>query len=73
MKYRGNNNLIGQAFSQLNVLEYVGNSKWKCQCSCGNIIYIKTTSLTSGKIKSCGCLKRISSPRNYGPKKDLTN
>jgi hypothetical protein len=76
MEYKGNNSLIGQVFNQLTVLEYTGDSKWKCQCSCGNITYVKTASLKSGKTKSCGCLRgknTIGNTRNYGPKQDLTN
>jgi hypothetical protein len=42
MEYKGNNSLIGQVFNQLTVLEYTGDSKWKCQCSCGNITYVKS-------------------------------
>lgn len=37
-----------------------GRVIWKCQCDCGNICYIDTHSLSSNKVKSCGCL------RSYG-------
>lgn len=30
---------------------------WKCLCRCGNIHLVSTKLLTSGKTKSCGCLK----------------
>lgn len=30
---------------------------WKCQCKCGNIVYVPTGYLTSGHTKSCGCIK----------------
>ena len=55
--------LIGQKFGRLTVLEYAGKipkycnaNLWKCQCECGNITYVTTSSLQSGHTKSCGCL-----------------
>lgn len=35
MEYKGKNNLIGQKFDKLKVLEYNGEGKWLCQCECG--------------------------------------
>lgn len=75
-EYKGKNNLIGQHFNKLTVLEYSGDSKWKCQCDCGNIVQVRTASLTTGKTKSCGCLRGQNlknNTRNYKPKEDLTN
>lgn len=31
---------------------------WDCECDCGNTIAVRTDCLTSGDVKSCGCLKR---------------
>ena len=28
---------------------------WKCQCDCGNIIEVRSNSLTTGNTSSCGC------------------
>ena len=67
--------LTGKIFGQLTVIEYVGDGRWKCKCTCGNETLVKTTALNSGKTKSCGCLRgkhTINNTRNYGPKKDLT-
>lgn len=55
--------ITGQRFNRLIVLEYVGNSNqrnalWKCRCDCGNFTVLKTTTLRKGKTKSCGCLQR---------------
>lgn len=50
--------LVGRAFGELTVLEYVGNYKWMCKCSCGNTKQIRGSDLTSGRTKSCGCLKK---------------
>lgn len=31
------------------------HSTWECECACGNKVIIRTSSLTSGSTKSCGC------------------
>lgn len=65
-------NLKGKKFGRLTVIEFdeeatkekrqtsptQKNSWWKCQCDCGNIVSVASTSLTSGQTQSCGCLKR---------------
>lgn len=33
-----------------------GKTIWKCQCKCGNIIYLPTDKITTGHTKSCGCI-----------------
>ena len=52
--------LTGQMFGNWKVLEYIGNSMWKCECQCENhtIKNIHTYSLRTGNSKSCGCKKR---------------
>ncbi len=75
MEYKGKNNLIGQKFGKLKVLEYNGEGKWLCQCECGKQSNVKTNSLKSGKTKSCGCLKGQNTKQNLrhtGPRKDIT-
>ena len=55
-------NLSGQIFGKLTVLSATdmrtnaGNQIWKCQCECGNVVYISTNHLQTGNTKSCGCL-----------------
>ena len=53
--------LEGKRFEKLLVIEELpainGESRWKCQCDCGNIIEATGWHLTSGKISSCGCLR----------------
>lgn len=69
------NDLTGQKFNMLTVIEYAGNSSWKCQCDCGNITIVKTSSLHNNTTKSCGCLRGQNTKgntRNMGPKEDLT-
>lgn len=46
----------GDKVNRLYLLKY-NNGKWQCSCECGNIIKVKTNSITSGNTKSCGCLK----------------
>jgi len=47
----------GQQFGQLTALEYVGNRKWLCKCTCGNETSVRNTYLLSGHTRSCGCLR----------------
>lgn len=49
--------LTGQRFGRLEVLEYVGNRKWKCLCDCGKHKIVDARHLKDGHSKSCGCLK----------------
>lgn len=44
----------GQTFTDWTVKEYLGNSKWLCQCSCKKLKAIDGQSLRVGKSKSCG-------------------
>jgi len=54
--------LSGQTYGRWTVLQRVRNSEagvtmWLCECSCGTQRPIKGHLLTSGRSKSCGCLK----------------
>ena len=46
--------ITGMKFNEWTVLEFAGNKKWKCQCSCGNIRYLTKLDITTGRSKSCG-------------------
>ena len=57
--------LTGQKFGRLTVLKregvgYRNNGQkyrtWLCECECGNEIVVRTSYLTLGETKSCGCL-----------------
>lgn len=55
-------NLVGQRFGKLLVVEETKERQyekvvWKCQCDCGNIVYLNTTRLRQGNDISCGCQK----------------
>ena len=60
--------LTGQRFGKLTVLFRVEDNiesngrkrvMWHCKCDCGNEIDVRASDLKMGKIKSCGCLKKI--------------
>ena len=55
----------GRRFGRLTVIERVENyvtpkgkikSMWGCHCDCGNVKIVTRSALTSGHVKSCGCL-----------------
>lgn len=57
---------IGKRYGRLTVLEKTeetvrhGSTRsplWRCRCDCGNITLVRLDSLTSGNIKSCGCME----------------
>jgi hypothetical protein len=66
------NNIIGQHFGRLTVIQlasekYNGNLLYTCLCDCGNIKTTTKWNLTSGAVKSCGCLFRDSTrSRKHG-------
>ncbi len=56
-------NRIGMRYGRLLVVEYKGKDKrgkhlWLCKCDCGNEKIVCADNLSSGKSKSCGCLKK---------------
>lgn len=59
--------LGGNIFGRLKVVSLVGKIRnryhWNCQCECGNYVNVASDLLTSGKTKSCGCLRK-ESPNN---------
>lgn len=56
------NDLTGQRFGKLTVIEYVGpagngeGATYRCKCDCGKTIITRATALRSGHVKSCSCL-----------------
>lgn len=55
--------LVGRRFGRLVVLEYDGNdkfgqSRWRCQCDCGNVKTVLSGTILRGSGQSCGCLQR---------------
>lgn len=37
------------------IIEYLGQSYWRCQCKCGTIKAVAGRTVTSGKSTNCGC------------------
>jgi hypothetical protein len=54
--------LTGQRFGRLTVIGLhpteTRKTYWACQCDCGNAKVVRSDSLQSGAIRSCGCLKK---------------
>lgn len=55
--------LSGQRFTRLTVTRFIGQSsdgqaKWECVCDCGTVTSASSGNLRSGRMKSCGCLRR---------------
>ena len=70
--------LTGQKFGRLTVIKPLKERKWdsivwECQCECGNIINVPSTSLLNNKTRSCGCLKKETDRQPKGNVIDLTN
>lgn len=75
----------GQRFGRLEVIsdrkikDVDGRGKWLCQCDCGNMCLVRTSSLTSGFTRSCGCLlaesskARMTGPNNPNWKDGVTS
>src|ERR1035441_9943591 len=59
---RAINDLRGQRFTHLLVIELVGSDNsyrkiWRCLCDCGNVTDVRGASLLSENTHSCGCLR----------------
>lgn len=57
-------NITGQKFGRLTIVEDSkkrdkhGGVIWKCQCTCGEVVFIRSRSLIKGHTRSCGCFSR---------------
>lgn len=51
--------LVGQKFNHLTVVNYAGDGKWECECDCKEHthVIVTTTKLKSGHTTSCGHVK----------------
>lgn len=47
------NDLSNMVFGQWTIIEYVGNKKWLCRCSCGQESNVMASSLKSGDSTKC--------------------
>lgn len=48
----------GKVFGRLTVIDYAGQGKWLCKCSCGATTKVITQNLKKGNTTSCGCAWR---------------
>lgn len=78
MKKINRYDIVGQRFGKLVVLDVEetltkreGMTYYVARCDCGKELYVKRGSLIYGKTKSCGCLRRITSPGNLKHKADM--
>lgn len=55
--------ISSQKFGKLTTIEFVGDSRWRCLCDCGEYAIVYTGNLKRGNTKSCGCVKRQESNR----------
>ena len=60
--------LEGQKFGRLTVLHDIGSDGhyrlWECLCDCGQFVIVNTGLLTTGRTKSCGCLRSETSRKS---------
>ncbi|MEH6940127.1 hypothetical protein V7056_20120 [Bacillus sp. JJ664] len=61
---RRKRDITGQKFNKLTAINHVnkgemGISIWECLCECSNTKLVVQGDLTSGSVKSCGCLKQF--------------
>jgi len=53
--------ITGQKFGRLTTIKRIKNdglaASYLCQCECGKYVPVRAVCLTSGRSKSCGCLK----------------
>ena len=67
--------LIGQKFNRLTVIKLLGkksgHNNYLCQCNCGNFTEALPTNFKSGKVKSCGCLRKEGSNLKHGLKNTI--
>lgn len=73
--------LKDQIFGRLKVLEKDNSRKtnngsyWLCECECGNVKSIKSSSLRRGEIQSCGCFRnqRIAEVKKLKSESEMLN
>ena len=71
-----NISLVGNKYGRLSVVEqgkHIGGKiAWVCKCECGNITEVSGDHLKSGRVRSCGCIRKEmvgTKHPNYNPNK----
>ena len=59
--------LTGKKFNKLTVIRIASRDPlyWECKCDCGNTTLVRTSNLTRGMVKSCGCLQKRGNPTHH--------
>jgi len=61
--------LAGQRFGRLTARKIVGLDRgykvWICDCDCGGITEARSSSLTTGNVRSCGCMTKKHGMTNH--------
>ena len=72
--------LVGRKYGRLTVVKSLDkrssnrNRIWLCECDCGKFTEVKTSNLSKGMVKSCGCLKKYyTGARNHMYKPNKTD
>lgn len=71
-KERDVSDFVGKKFGKLTVIALLPLRKrkgrvWYCTCECGGTKEVRTQSLTSGYVKSCGCLHKDNARKRLSP------
>lgn len=66
--------ITGQRFGRLVAIERTDEKHhsiyiWKCVCDCGNVKLTNTNYLSTGQVKSCGCLQQQGNPKDIAGKR----
>lgn len=71
-----NISLVGNKYGRLSVVKqgkHIGGKiTWVCKCECGNITEVSGSHLKSGRVRSCGCIRKEmvgTKHPNYNPNK----
>lgn len=51
--------LTGYVFGRWTVISYAGDGYWLCRCLCESTRNVDSSSLLSGRSRSCGCLRVV--------------
>lgn len=58
----------GMRFGRVTIIENVGQAA-RCQCDCGQEFQARTSAVTTGHTKSCGCYRAA---KKHAPRKPVT-
>jgi len=66
-------NLQGHKLYATTPVSYMKQGRvWECKCQCGNSVLYSENALTSGRLKSCGCVKKGKSQKAFDLREEAT-